>query len=270
MQSGPGQLSTPQGIAVVPSSGDVLVADNMNNRIQEFKPSGKFVRAFGSQGSNPGQFNGPMGLGLGPKGEIYVADSSNGRVEEFSSSREYVRSFGTFTNSPNALAVAPNGDVFVADGPFIRHFTGTGAALSSFGGSGVGKGRFNTTIGGLAVSPSGYLFATDYSGGRVEEFTANGKYMRSLANSGKAAVLGGIGIAVSRTSIFVSDNGHQRAIQLHLDGSFLRAFATKNPGKLVYPGPAGTDCAGLAYIADLDVGRVREYGRASASHPGCR
>jgi len=271
MQSGPGQLSTPEGVAVLPSSGDVLVADYMNNRIQEFNRKGRFVRTFGSLGASPGQFNGPYGIGVSQKGEIYVADSNNGRIEEFSPAEKYVRSFGTFTNSPGALAVNPtNGGVYVTDGPFIRHFSSTGVPYPSFGGSGLGKAEFNTTIGGLAVSPKGYVLASDYSGGRVEEFAPDGTFMRSFAKSGTAAVIGPIGVAVTSSSIFISDNGNDRAIQLQLNGTFIRAFARTSSGKLDNPGLATADCAGNVYISDIDVGRVREYGKASASRPGCR
>ncbi len=270
MQSGPGQLSTPEGIAVVPSSGNVLVADSMNNRIEEFSAKGKFVAAFGSLGPNPGQFNDPDGLGINRKGDIYVADVNNGRVEEFSPSFTFIRSFGTFTNSPGSLVVAPNGDVYVTDGPFIRHFTGSGVAEPSFGASGNGRAQFNSTIGGLGISPKGYVFATDYSGMRVEQFRPTGQFVRSLANTGKSAVVGGLGIAVTDTSIYISDNGHGRVVQLRLDGSFVRQFGTNGKAKLDNPGTVGVDCAGNVYISDLDVGRVREFGNPYAPHKGCR
>ena len=36
---GPNQFSSPQGLAVNNSNGDVFVADSRNNRVQEFKPT---------------------------------------------------------------------------------------------------------------------------------------------------------------------------------------------------------------------------------------
>src|SRR5436309_10669511 len=64
MQSGPGQLSTPQGVGFSPSSGDLFVADSNNNRVQEFGPRGLFRLAFGTAGSMNGQFTSPNGLGV--------------------------------------------------------------------------------------------------------------------------------------------------------------------------------------------------------------
>ena len=270
MGSAPGELSTPQGIGLAPRSGDLYVADNQNDRVQEFFPGGKFRRLFGSTGPGNGQFQGPLGLGVSRTGQIYVSDGAK-RVQQFSPTRTFVRSFGAFTSTPTNLAVAPNGDVYVTDGSLIDHYTGTGGLVGSFGGTGSGDGQFGSTIGGLTVAPNGHVYAGDYSGARVEEFTANGTFVRSLANSGQAAVLGPIGVAVTRAGeIFISDNGHERAIELRPNGSFVREFGNAGPGKLDNPGQATVDCAGNAYVADLERGRVNVYGNPAAPRPPCR
>ena len=46
--SATGQFVQPNGIAIEASAGNVYVADTLNNRIQEFGPTGVFIRAFGS------------------------------------------------------------------------------------------------------------------------------------------------------------------------------------------------------------------------------
>ena len=173
MQFGAGQLSTPQEVVVIPSSGDVLVLF-MNDRLQEFAPGGKFIKAFGSPGSKPGQFASPTGLGINHAGDIYVGDTFNKRVQEFSPTFKFIRQFGTFTSRASDLAVASSGDVYIADGPFVRHYTDKGAYVGSFGGTGSGPGKFHSLIDGLAVGPlKGQVWAGDYSGGRVESFTAS-------------------------------------------------------------------------------------------------
>jgi tripartite motif-containing protein 71 len=272
MQSGPGQFSTPSGAGFAPKSGDIFVTDRMNNRVQEFRPSGKFRRAFGHAGSKPGQFHGPYGLGVNRAGDIYVADEFNNRVQEFSPALAFIRAFGQgrFVDGPTDLAVAPDGDVYVADGPFIRHFTGTGHFVGTFGGTGSGPGQFNSIIAGLAVGPHGHVYAGDYSGARVEEFTGKGMFVRSLASQGKATVEGPIGVAItSAKHIFISDNGHERAIELYPDGRLQRVFGNTGKGKLDNAGAMAVDCRGHVYVLDTDVGRVREYGDPRAPRPPC-
>ena len=272
MQSGPGQFSTPGGADFAPSTGDLLVTDRMNDRVQEFLPTGKFRRAFGHQGSKPGQFRSPYGLGINKAGDIYVADTGNNRVQEFSPARAFIRAFGKkiFTNGPSDLAVSADGDVYVADGPFIRQFTGSGHYVGSFGGTGTGPGQFNSLVAGLAIGPHDHVYAADYSGARVEEFTRAGVYVRSLANHGKAKVEGPTGVAVNAAMhIFVSDNGHVRAFELNPSGSLQRVFGITGKGKLDNPGPMAIDCAGNVYDLDTDVGRVQEYGNPHAPLPPC-
>jgi len=242
----------------------------MNDRIQEFGSGGKFMRAFGSSGSNPGQFAYPTGLGVNNAGDIYVGDRFNLRVQEFSPSLKFIRQFGTFASGPGDVAVAPSGDVYVTDGAAILHFTGKGVYKGSFGGTGTGPGQFNSLVAGLAVGPDGKVWAGDYSGGRVEGFTAGGTYLYSVADSGKAAVVGPIGVGVTKTAIYVSDNGNERVVQMKQDGAFVRAFGDSGKGKLDNTGPLALDCKGNVYVTDLDVGRIREFGNPKESKGICK
>jgi hypothetical protein len=41
------------------------------------------VTAFGSLGSNPGQFNAPFGIAISEIGEIFVVETDNHRVQRF-------------------------------------------------------------------------------------------------------------------------------------------------------------------------------------------
>jgi DNA-binding beta-propeller fold protein YncE len=272
MQSRPGQLSTPEGVAIAPSTGDVLVVDNMNDRVQEFRQNGKFVTAFGKLGTGNGQFTDPSGIGINKAGDIYVADTGSDRVEEFGPNRHFLRLWVTAYSHPTYLAVAPNGYIYITgqgtDGIHVEGFTPSGGFYTQFGGPGV----FASTAGGLAVGPNGHVYVGDYSGGRVEEWKAssgNATYVRSLANSGQAAVLGPIGVSVTKSAIFVSDNGHERAIELKPGGAFVRTFGTSGKGKLDNPGFMGIDCRGDVYVSDIDVGRVRQYGQLGGPRPPC-
>ena len=271
MQSGPGQLATPWDVAVAPASGDVLVADSNNNRIQEFRQNGKFRLQFGTAGHLFGQFSGPRGIAINKAGDIYVGDGYN-RIQEFSPARHFIRSFGAFTSPPSDVAVAPNGDVYAVNGPTIQHYTGRGTYVGSFGSSGNGPGQFSSTIAGLAVGPNGNVYAGDYSGGgRVEEFKPvgnSGIYVRSLANSGQAQVQGPIGVAVTKSAIFVSDNGNERAIELLPNGKFVRAFGTSGPGKLDNAGPMASIVGDVYCLTSISAGFANTASKGA--RPPCK
>ena len=112
--SGDGQFDEPAGLALDEDDNLLYVADTENNRVQVFEmvtgstcPSGTdevidgvcFVELLGSFGSDPGEFNNPMGLALDPAtGSLYIADSDNHRVQIFSTEARF-----------NPVPVAPTG-----------------------------------------------------------------------------------------------------------------------------------------------------------------
>ena len=70
----PGVLTAPRGLAVTPT-GELLVADTGNHRIELFAP-GTYAYASSWSGAGAGfpAFATPMGVDVGASGEVYVAD----------------------------------------------------------------------------------------------------------------------------------------------------------------------------------------------------
>ena len=62
------------------ASGNVLVADTGNGRIEKFSPTGAFLSIIGTKGNGQGQFAQPNGIAIDRVGNIYVADAGNHRV----------------------------------------------------------------------------------------------------------------------------------------------------------------------------------------------
>ena len=93
--------------------------------VLEFDPAGKLIKSFGA-----GMFVFPHGIAVDKEGNVYVADADgkNGKghtVVKFSPEGKVLMTLGKagmpgdapgFFNRPSAVAVAPNGDIFIADG----------------------------------------------------------------------------------------------------------------------------------------------------------
>ena len=92
-----------------PPTGDIVVCDFSNNRIQEFDPQLKFVRAWGARGELPGQFKEPCGIAVAPSGEIVVADTWNQRVQVFDKDGKYLREFAAGFYGPRGVTVDAKG-----------------------------------------------------------------------------------------------------------------------------------------------------------------
>jgi len=118
-------LSSPEGIAIDPSSGNVYVADTGNNRIQTFSSNGTFISKWGG-GYDPrainGSFDHPSDIALDQAGNVYVADTGNNRIQVFSSNGTFISVLGRdggangTLRSPEGIAVdSSSGNVYVAD-----------------------------------------------------------------------------------------------------------------------------------------------------------
>ena len=77
--SGEGQFNFPIGVTV-DSHGNLWIADDGNNRVDELSEAGAFITQFGKYGTGNGQFNELRGIAIS-EGEIYVVDHGNARVE---------------------------------------------------------------------------------------------------------------------------------------------------------------------------------------------
>jgi hypothetical protein len=76
------QFTRPSDVAW-DADGNIFVADGhgANARIAKFDKNGRFIKSWGSRGSEPGQFDTPHSIAIDPQGNVYVADQANKRIQ---------------------------------------------------------------------------------------------------------------------------------------------------------------------------------------------
>jgi DNA-binding beta-propeller fold protein YncE len=87
---GPDTFNSPSDVLVAPN-GDIFVADghgdfpvpHTNDRMVKISTDGKFIKAWGHHGSEPGNFDVPHGLAMDSVGRLFVADRANNRIQIF-------------------------------------------------------------------------------------------------------------------------------------------------------------------------------------------
>jgi DNA-binding beta-propeller fold protein YncE len=119
-----GLYAFPSDVAVAPD-GTIYVSNTHAYELLVFEPSGTLRAAWGTKGSEPGQWEVPVGLTVDPLGRVFVADSANFRIQVMDpdgtprlTSRADERWYRTTERiySPTDVAVDPgDGRLFVTD-----------------------------------------------------------------------------------------------------------------------------------------------------------
>ena len=175
---------------------------------------------------------------------------------------------------PEAVALGPQGDIYVADqlSYAVMRFSPAGIFEAQWGAYGGGPGQFGP-IGGLATDASGDVYVVDSSHNRIEKFGPNGEYITSWGTTGTE--LGqfhfgssqnptqppGGGIAISGNYVFVSDTANDRIERFNLEGGEALQFGSGGSGPGQLSGPRGLAAnEGELIVADDDNDRIDKFG----------
>jgi DNA-binding beta-propeller fold protein YncE len=155
---------------------------------------------------------------------------------------------------PRGLAVAPTGEVYVADSGYcrIQVFDGNGIFLRKWGTPGDGPGEFRDPA-AIAINAAD-VYVADTMNHRVQVFTRDGVFVRMWGSKGggDGEFNSPWGLAVDADAdVYVADTYNYRIQVFTKDGTFLRKWGAKGngPGEFVHPGLRGGVRPGPAGIA---------------------
>ena len=235
---GTGNSATFGGLAGlgVDAQGKVYVADSENNAIRMITPTPMpgggtsypvttFAGITHHVGSGDGNglaatFNQPNGVAVDSQGNVYVADSANCTIRMITPTALVSTLAGTplaqgsadGTGSaarfyqPQGLAVAPNGNVYVADAynntirllaPGNRVSTFAGAASVSGSADGTGGGATFNNPNGVVMDPAGNTYVTDTSNNTLRMVTPAGVVTTLAGTAGQVGSSDGTGSAAA-------------------------------------------------------------------------
>jgi DNA-binding beta-propeller fold protein YncE len=75
-----------------------------NNRVAKVDKDGRFIKQWGSTGTEPGQFQGLKAIAIDAQGDVYVADAGNKRIQVFDGEGTFKRQFGN-VGTPLAMCM---------------------------------------------------------------------------------------------------------------------------------------------------------------------
>ncbi|MGH7470792.1 MAG: peptidyl-alpha-hydroxyglycine alpha-amidating lyase family protein [Longimicrobiales bacterium] len=164
---GAGMLIFPHGIHV-DHEGNLWVTDGQDNL-----PRVRGTAACAPQLAPPGKVVGHNVYKFSPDGRLLLTLGKAGGARE-----------PEFFCQPNDVLVAPNGDIYVAEGHAssdsanarILKFDRTGKLIATWGKKGTGPGEFDQPH-ALAMDSRGRLFVGDRSNNRIQIFDQSGKLL---------------------------------------------------------------------------------------------
>ena len=176
-----GQLNGPYDITFL-NDGEILVADVLNQRIQQFNVyTGKVLKAFGKKGKGEGELQRPVSVRVDDEGRVLVADSN--RIQVFTKDGEPVFSFGASglekLNRPSDCIFQEN-TFIVSDAKnhSLKIFNNSGKFLRKIGEQGKGDGQLDWSR-GLCVEKRGNhhnILVCDSNNQRIVQFTMEGLF----------------------------------------------------------------------------------------------
>jgi O-antigen biosynthesis protein len=274
------QLDTPDGVSFAPD-GDLVVADSHNDRVRRVDKQTQTIMTIAGTGQSgyngddlpavAAMLNNPSGVAAAPNGDIYIADTLNYRVRMIDHATGFIHTIagngdagdddfsvgdggpatGAHLNMPSDVALAPNGDIYIADMHHqrVRMVDARTRVITTV----VGSGRWgNTGDGGPATQatlagPAGItvvpdaagnltLFIADYYNGRVRAVGPDG-VIREVSED-REAFGAPTRVAYARAGgwLYVTDSSRDRLVVLNIS----RVAPTLAPSlpRRRQPGPA--------------------------------
>lgn len=171
----------------------VMITDDTRNNIIVYDKSGKLLDSWGEQ------FPGGHGLTLfneGGEDMLFITDYERGMMFKTTTDGrviltiEHPHTIGVYKSSdpfkPTETAIAPNGDIYVADGygsQYILQYTREGEYIRHFGGEGDEDHQFSTAH-GVCIDDrdkeNPTLLCTSRGHNSFKRFTLDGEYLETI------------------------------------------------------------------------------------------
>jgi len=227
-----------------------------------FDRNGKFLRGWGE-----GMFKQTHFLRVDHSGSVWVTDRGNLQAYKFDSYGKLLLTLGkkgipgdnTSTDAFNGVAdvaVAKNGDIFIADGEGLNtrvvKFSKDGKFIKWWGGKGTDPGQFDVPH-SIAIDSKDQIYVADRSNNRIQIFDHNGKFLNQWTNFGTPW-----GLFIKGDLIYVVDGTANNCLLIAnlKDGKVIDRIDGLSNATAVT-----VDSAGAIYIGEVNGMNVKKFVR---------
>ena len=178
------------------------ISGSLNTPVMVLSPEGQYLRSFGT-----GMLKNAHGIAIDPEDNVYLVDAMRNCVFKFDTDGNHIGTIGTpdspidtgcvnydyctirkstdSFNHPAKIAIADNGDLFIADGygnARVHHYAKDGKHIKSWGEPGTAPGQFNIAHGIGIDHENGDVYVCDRENERIQIFSPDGKLKAIMDN----------------------------------------------------------------------------------------
>lgn len=255
------KLEAVSGVAT-DDAGNVLVFHRGRLPILVFTSSGKYLRSFGG-----GLFDSTHGLRCDKAGNLWTTDNKNHTVVKLGPAGEVLLTLGErnvkgetkrLFDRPADVAVAANGDVFIADGygnSRVVKLDGRGKFLRAWGTKGDAVGEFDLPH-AIRIDSKGLVYVGDRENDRIQVFNQDGQFVRMFGGFAP------FGLHITPDDkLFVADGRANKVMVMTLKGEVLHEWGKLGSESGNFNMPHGITVAadGAVYVTEIRGKRVQKF-----------
>lgn len=225
----------PAGVAIG-SDGSVTVADYDHHEIRVYGLDRTFLRSWGSEGSEDGQFQSIGSIACDPLGHVIVSDLVGCRLQRFTLNGTLLNSWGECGSAPGQLGhleaatVDVAGRVYVVDDALNRIvvFGPTGEWIREWS---IGLGQASC----IAVTPDTTILVASALSHTVHAYSPSGVLLSTwgTTGAGPGQFHGDIALATDVIgNVYVADEGNSRVQKFTVMGEWVSSWPAASPRAL--------------------------------------
>ena len=250
--------------------GDIWLANDGNNSISEFGPTGAAISTSG--GFTGGGLSNPTGLAIDNSGDLWTSSPANNRISEFGSNGTAITTSSGYTggglNSPRSVAIDISGDVWLGNssGNSISEFSSGGTAITTS--SGYTGGGLNSPR-AASIDGSGNVWVANNGNSTISKFNNSGTAISTSSGYTGGGLNAPKDLAIdSSGNVWVANNGNSTISEFSNSGTAISSSSGYSGGGLNAPVVVAIDGSGNVWAANQGGNSVSEFNSSGTAITG--